>query len=162
MKMMPATREHNPLVSVVLPSFNHRRFVSNAIRSVYRQTYRPIELIIIDDGSSDGSAEIIRAFLNNEPPPKGISVHFSAQKNRGAPATINEGIENASGDYIAILNSDDAYFPERIEECVAAARNRNSRLVFTYVEPIDAQDKPLAPEHRWRSWYYDAMMQELD
>jgi glycosyltransferase involved in cell wall biosynthesis len=162
MKMMLATRERDPLVSVVLPSFNHRRFVSNAIRSVYRQTYRPIELIIIDDGSSDGSAETIRTFLNDEPPPKGISVHFSAQKNRGAPATINEGIEKASGDYIAILNSDDAYFPERIEECVAVARNRNSRLVFTYVEPIDAQDKPLVPEHRWRSWYYDAMMQELD
>jgi glycosyltransferase involved in cell wall biosynthesis len=162
MKMMQATRERNPLVSVVLPSYNHRLFVNNAIRSVYRQTYRPIELIIIDDGSSDRSAETIRDFLNDAPPPTGISAHFSARENRGAPATINEGIEKASGDYIAILNSDDAYFPERIEECVAAARNRNSRLVFTYVEPIDAQDKPLGQEHRWRSWYYDALMQELD
>lgn len=160
--MMKVTREPSPLVSVVLPSYNHRRFVKNAIGSVYRQTYRPIELIIIDDGSSDGSAEIIREFLSRASPPSGISVHFSARKNRGAPATINEGIEQASGEYIAILNSDDAYFPERIEECVAAARNRNSRLVFTYVEPIDAQDKPLEQEHRWRSWYYDALMQELD
>jgi glycosyltransferase involved in cell wall biosynthesis len=159
---MKATREPSPLVSVVLPSYNHRRFVSNAIRSVYRQTYRPIELIIIDDGSSDGSAEIIREFLDSAPPPAGISVHFSARKNRGAPATINEGIEKAGGDYIAILNSDDAYFPERIVECVAAARTRNSRLVFSYVEPIDGQDKPLDQEHRWRSWYYDALMQELD
>jgi len=160
--MTKITREPNPLVSVVLPSYNHRRFVNNAIRSVYRQTYRPIELIIIDDGSKDGSAEAIREFLGNVPPPTGISVHFSARKNRGAPATINEGIEKASGDYIAILNSDDAYFPERIEECLAAARNRNSRLVFSYVEPIDAQDKPLEQEHRWRSWYYDGLMQELD
>jgi glycosyltransferase involved in cell wall biosynthesis len=160
--MMKVTREPGPLVSVVLPSYNHRRFVRNAIGSVFRQTYRPIELIIIDDGSSDGSAEVIREFLNNTAPPTGISVHFSARKNRGAATTINEGIEKASGDYIAILNSDDAYFPERIEECVAAARNRNSRLVFTYVEPIDAQDRPLDQEHRWRSWYYDAQMQELD
>lgn len=159
---MQVTREPRPLVSVVLPSYNHREFVNNAIRSVYRQTHRPIELIIIDDGSTDGSADTIRVFLKGTPPPKGISVDFSARKNRGAPATINEGIAKASGDYIAILNSDDAYFPERIEECVAAARSRNSRLVFTYVEPIDAQDKPLDPEHRWRSWYYDAMMQELD
>jgi glycosyltransferase involved in cell wall biosynthesis len=162
MNMMQVTREPRPLVSVVLPSYNHRRFVNNAIRSVFRQTYRPIELIIIDDGSSDGSAETIREFLNDTPPPKGISVDFSSRKNRGAPATINEGIEKASGDYVAILNSDDAYFPERIEECLAAARSRDSRLVFTYVEPIDAQDKPLDPEHRWRGWYYDAMMQELD
>lgn len=160
--MMKAARELDPLVSVVLPSYNHRQFVNNAIRSVYRQTYRPIELIIIDDGSKDGSAETIREFLDSTPTPTGISVHFSARNNRGATATINEGIEKASGDYIAILNSDDAYFPERIEECLAAARNRNSRLVFTYVEPIDAQDKPLEPNHRWRSWYYDALMQELD
>jgi glycosyltransferase involved in cell wall biosynthesis len=160
--MMQATREPNPLVSVVLPSYNHRRFVKNAIRSVYRQTYRPIELIIIDDGSSDGSAEAIREFLNETPAPTGISVQFSARKNRGAAASINEGIEKAGGDYIAILNSDDAYFPERIEECVAAAHDRNSRLVFTYVEPIDAEDKPVDQEHRWRGWYYDGLMQELD
>ena len=159
---MKAAREPSPLVSVVLPSYNHRRFVNHAIRSVYRQTYRPLELIIIDDGSSDGSAATIREFLDSAPPPTGISVKFSARENRGAPATINEGIEKSSGDYVAILNSDDAYFPERIQECVAAARNRNSRLVFTYVEPIDAQDKSVEPEHRWRSWYYDAMMQELD
>src|SRR5579864_4898833 len=102
--MMKVTRQPNPLVSVVLPSYNHRRFVSSAIRSVYRQTYRPIELIIIDDGSTDRSAETIREFLDTTLPPAGISVHFSTRKNRGAHATINEGIEKASGDYIAILN----------------------------------------------------------
>ncbi len=150
------------MVSVVLPSYNHRRFVINAIRSVYQQTYRPIDLIVIDDGSRDGSAQTIREFLADTPPPAGISVQFRARENRGAPATINEAIENAGGDYIAILNSDDAYFPERIEECVAAASRRNSRLVFTYVEPIDAQDKPLDPNHRWRNWYYDTVLQELD
>src|SRR5579864_373460 len=106
MSMMQVTREPRPLVSVVLPSYNHRQFVNNAIRSVYRQTYRPIELIIIDDGSKDGSADTIRKFLNDTPPPTGISVDFSARKNRGAPATINEGIAKARGDHIAILNSD--------------------------------------------------------
>ncbi|HML06687.1 MAG TPA: glycosyltransferase [Xanthobacteraceae bacterium] len=150
-----------PLVSIVMPSYNHGRFVTDAVRSVYQQTYRPIELIIIDDGSSDGSPEIIREFLATASPPDGISVHFSARQNRGAPITINEGIAQARGSYVAILNSDDAYVPERIAECVTAARMRNSRLVFTYVEPIDAEGLPLEPGHPWRNWYYEAQRQDL-
>jgi glycosyltransferase involved in cell wall biosynthesis len=159
---MREEHEGAPLVSVVIPSFNHRRFIREAIRSVYRQTYRPIELIIIDDGSKDGSAAIIRDFFSKELAPDGISVDFSARPNRGAHATINEGIAKAHGHYVTILNSDDAYAPERIAVCVATARQRNSRLVFTYVEAVDAAGQPLKPGHYWLNWYYDAQVQELD
>jgi glycosyltransferase involved in cell wall biosynthesis len=159
---MELTHAANPLVSVVLPSHNHRHFVKDAIRSVYQQTYRPIELIIIDDGSRDGSAAIILDFLNREPPPCDISVDFSARRNRGAHATLNEGIEKARGQYVAILNSDDLYVPERIDVCLAAARERNSRLVLTYVEPIDGAGQLLDPPHPWLTWYHEAQLHEID
>jgi glycosyltransferase involved in cell wall biosynthesis len=119
-------------------------------------------MIIIDDGSNDGSSEVIRRFIEAVPPPSDVSVHFHARENKGAHATINEGISLARGRYIAILNSDDEYAPLRIEQCIATACRNNSRLVFTYVEPIDAQGCPLVQEHPWRKLYYDAQRQELD
>src|SRR5690349_19011203 len=63
-----------PLVSVIMPVYNHRSFVVEAMQSVYGQTYRPVELVIVDDGSSDGSGEVIRRFMAASPPPDGISV----------------------------------------------------------------------------------------
>lgn len=126
------------------------------------QAYRPIELIIIDDGSTDGSPEIISTLLQETQPPSGISVQFSKRENRGARATINEGLSLARGRYITILNSDDAYAPSRLEQCIATARSHDSRFVFTYVDPIDADGLPLKTEHPWRSWYRAAQLHELD
>src|SRR6266852_3055872 len=113
-------RSERPLVSVVMPVYNHRDYVTQAIESVYAQTYRPIELIIIDDGSSDGSVKAVRDFIEASAPPDGIAVRFQHRENRGAYATINEGLDLAAGEYLAILNSDDLYVRERLERCIEA------------------------------------------
>jgi len=150
------------LVSVVMPSYNHQRYVAEAMASVYAQTYRPIEFVIIDDGSTDGSYEVIRRVVAETPAPSGITARAHVRENRGAHATINEGVALARGRYVAIINSDDAYTPDRIERCVAAARQQGSRLVFTYVEPIDMEGRPLDEGHRWRRWYSEAQRLERD
>ena len=150
-----------PLVSVIMPVYNHRDFVVDAIKSVYAQTYRPIELIIIDDGSSDNSPEAVKAFIEASPP-EGVQIRFHKRENRGAPATINEGLRQAAGEYLTILNSDDLYTSERLERCVERAQLSRARLVFTYVTPIGSDGKPLNLDHAWRAWYNALVINELD
>jgi glycosyltransferase involved in cell wall biosynthesis len=151
-----------PLISVIVPVYNHARFVLPAIQSVLDQTYRPIELIIIDDGSTDGSAEAIAEFQRTYQPTDAIEIKFSARENKGAHETINEAIKGAKGDYIAILNSDDLYLPSRLQECWEFLISEKARLVFTYVQPIDEFGAELPFDHPWRQWYLDTSMMELD
>ena len=118
-----------PLVSVVLPAFNHAEYVADAIASVAAQTYRNIELIVIDDGSTDATAAVIAASVRS----LSIPVQFVSRENRGAPATLNEGAGLARGQYLAFLNSDDYYAPERIAALVAEVANAGLAWGFTLV-----------------------------
>ena len=154
--------ENQPLVTVVMPVYNHARYVGEAIRSVLDQTYRPIELVIIDDGSTDGSVEAIRSYLAAHPPPDGVAVHVETRGNRGAHATINDGIARARGAYVAILNSDDSYHPERLAACLAALLARDARFALTYVTPVGDDGRPLDLDHPWRDWYRHAVALELE
>ena len=131
----------SPTVSVVVPSYNHSTYLRQALESVYAQTYRQIELIVIDDGSTDGSAAIAREILRSCPFP----YEFVARSNRGAHATLNEAIGLSSGAYINPLNTDDTFAPTRINEMVAAARRKDAALVFSNVEWIDAQSALIDP-----------------
>lgn len=99
------------LVSIVIPSYNHSRYILEAIRSVLNQTYRDIECIVIDDGSTDNSIEIIKNSFSCD---KRLKLFH--RENKGAHVTINEAIRKANGDYIGILNSDDVYDIDRIEK----------------------------------------------
>jgi glycosyltransferase involved in cell wall biosynthesis len=104
----------NPLVSIVVPSYNHARYLPVTLESVFAQTYRNIELIVIDDGSSDGSAAVIEQLLARCPfPCTGLY-----RENRGAHATLNEAVRRARGTFVNPLNSDDAFEPERIAAMV--------------------------------------------
>ena len=124
-----------PLVSIVIPSYNHAAYIEACLESVFEQTYRRLELIIIDDGSRDDSVERIRRALQRCPVPH----QFEARDNRGAHATINEAIARSRGDYINILNSDDAFAPTRIERMVAAVAQRGLSWGIGDVRLIDAE-----------------------
>ena len=102
-----------PRVSVLLPSYNHEPFIDEAIASVLDQTFEDLELVIVDDGSTDASAERILGFTDRR-----IVTHL--EQHRGAHAALNTAIElsSPSSDYLAILNSDDAYAPDRLETFV--------------------------------------------
>ncbi|UQY36430.1 glycosyltransferase [Pseudomonas fulva] len=96
-----------PLVSVLISSYNHADFIEASIRSVYAQSYPNIELLVVDDGSRDGSVELIQQ-LQAE-----LGFDFVAQANKGLCTTLNEMIVRSKGRYIAPLGSDDVMLPER-------------------------------------------------
>ena len=109
-------------VSVIMPCFNGESFIGEAIESVLAQTYHDMELVIVDDGSTDRSLEIIRSFGN--------AVRVFTQSNRGPSAARNKGIKEASGEFIAYLDADD-YWEPRFAECMVTALT-NSTAVLAY------------------------------
>jgi glycosyltransferase involved in cell wall biosynthesis len=134
-------------VSVVIPIYNHERFVRAAIESAACQTVRPREILCIDDGSSDGSASVAESLASRHP-----SVRFWSRSNRGANRTLNEGIREASGSYVAILNSDDLYHPERLERCLAVLEaDPGAAAVATGISFVNAHGNPIR-----YTWYEEA------
>ena len=135
-----------PLVSVIVPSYNHARYIRAALVSVFRQTYPKIELIVIDDGSGDGSPELIRTLLQACPFPH----RFLARDNRGAHATINEGVGLATGEYINVLNSDDCFATDRIARMVDEVAGVGADWGFSAVTCIDDAGAPLSEDAEGR------------
>ena len=143
-------------ISVVIPSFNHSKYIESAVQSVFMQASDEleVELIIIDDGSSDDSLEIIRECLKSSPLERTILIE---QENRGAHAAIMRGIEHARGDFIAILNSDDAFLPGRFAAMAEKLDPSQDGIAFTLVEMIDENDQPLPPDSPQYGWYQDVL-----
>lgn len=102
--------KEQPLVSVIIPAYNAEKYIKEAIESVLNQTYKNIELIVVDDGSTDNTAEIVKKYLNDP------RVKYIYQENKGLAGARNTGIKKAKGDYIAFLDADDFYLPEKIEK----------------------------------------------
>jgi glycosyltransferase involved in cell wall biosynthesis len=123
----------------VIPVYNHERFVGLAIDSVLSQTVRPLEIVCIDDGSTDSSARVVEAMAAQHP-----TIRFWSRSNQGAHRTINEGIREARGRYIAILNSDDLYHPERLRRCLAVLEeDAGMTAVATGSSFVDESDNPI-------------------
>lgn len=98
--------EQQPLVSVIIPVYNGARYLRAALDSVFAQTYRPLEVIVVDDGSSDESGAIAQSFPE---------VHYIRQENQGVAAARNHGIDAAHGDFYAFLDQDDLWTPEKLK-----------------------------------------------
>lgn len=128
-----AKTKRQPLVSVVIPSYCHAAYIADCLHSVYEQTYPSIEVIVIDDGSSDGSPAIIEDLLGACPFP----YRFIARENRGAHATVNEGVALAAGEFINVLNSDDRFSPDRIRCMVEEVCCTGAEWGFSNVQIID-------------------------
>jgi glycosyltransferase involved in cell wall biosynthesis len=128
-----------PLVSVVVPSYNHAAYVERALRSVFAQTHRALELVVVDDGSTDGTPATVERCLRDAPFPH----RFVRQSNQGAAAAINRGIALATGSFVNLLNSDDAFAPDRIERMTDAMSARDAAWGFSGVDVIDGHDRPV-------------------
>ncbi len=115
------------MISCIIPAHNAERFLQEALDSVLAQTYRPIEVVVVDDGSSDGTADVARS--------AGDSVVYIHQANAGASAARIRGIEATTGDLISLLDADDVWLPEKLERQVAefSARPELDAL-FTHVQ----------------------------
>jgi glycosyltransferase involved in cell wall biosynthesis len=144
------SRNIQPLVSVVVPSYNHAAYIEQALDSVFAQTYPSLELIIIDDGSTDGSPEIIRKKLQDCPFPH----RFISRENRGAHATLNEAIQLARGAFVNPLNSDDLFEPTRIADMVEAVAGHGFEWGFAGCDYIDGSGRYLTAQanRQVRTW----------
>jgi glycosyltransferase involved in cell wall biosynthesis len=96
----------NPLVSIVIPAYNRAGEIGRAVTSAFNQTYRPIEVVVVDDGSKDNTAEVVAGYPE---------VRYYRQENRGASGARNRGVELAQGEYVAFLDSDDLWVKNKLE-----------------------------------------------
>src|SRR5713101_9096613 len=111
-------------ISVLIPAYNAAPYLKEAIESALSQSYAPHEIIVVDDGSTDGTADIARSF--------GSQVRLLQHANRGVAASRNRGIEEATGDWIALLDADDLFLPDKLLLQVRAVdHNPSALLVYT-------------------------------
>lgn len=129
-----------PLVSVVIPVYNGERYLAAAVDSVLAQTYRPIEVVVLDDGSTDRTASIAASY--------GSPVRYHFQTNRGLAAAENSGVDVSNGKFIAFIDADDLWTPDKLTRQMAAFEDADEPLdmVFGYVEQfvspeLDEQQK---------------------
>lgn len=134
-------------VSVVIPAYNHERFIEQTVDSVLNQSHQNLELIVIDDGSTDATGQIVQSFSDKR-------LKYVYQENQDAYNALNNGLDLAKGDFVAILNSDDVYSENRLERILQAQKESGAQCLFTDVIPID--DKGLVfsdPEFGWNLWH---------
>lgn len=122
-----------PKISVVMSVYNGEKFLKESVSSILNQTYRDFEFIIIDDGSTDSSLEILRDFKKED-----SRIKLVSRENKGLTRSLNEGIKLAQGEYIARMDSDDISMPERFEKQIAfLEKNKDIALCGTWAINID-------------------------
>jgi glycosyltransferase involved in cell wall biosynthesis len=120
---------NNELVSVIIPNYNYGEFLSECIESVLNQDYEQIEVIVVDDGSTDSSREILRSY--------GDKIKVIEINNSGAPTARNFGLMNAKGRYIAYLDADDCWMKNKISTQIKRLHAMNSDLVYCKMTILD-------------------------
>ena len=126
------------LVSIVMPAYNCEKYVVEAINSILAQTYRNWELLVLDDGSKDNTLRIIEEFSQKDSRIKALP----NGKNIGVSATRNRGIELASGEWIAFLDSDDMWKPEKLEKQFEIVEKEAAEFIFTGSSYINEVGEP--------------------
>jgi len=135
-----------PIISVIIPVYNHAPWVTEAVRSVLAQSFQHWELLLIDDASNDDSWTVLQGLVH-ELQDSRVRV-WQHSHNQGAAATLNEGMQQAQGHYFAILNSDDTWHPERLAYLYELAEREDWDFMSTPVELCNA-------EPHWQTWYQD-------
>lgn len=133
-------------ISVVMPAYNHERFVARALESVERQSLPPGEIVVVDDGSTDQTARLV---ANRSV--RGL--RLIRQENRGAHNALNRAIRLSRGDWLAVLNSDDAWETERLEHAWAVCRETGAALVVGAVRLVDEDGGSVDPTNEIAQWY---------
>jgi glycosyltransferase involved in cell wall biosynthesis len=126
-----------PKVAVIIPAYNSMKFLPRTLDSVLRQTFQDYEVVIVNDGSKDGIEDWARAIDDRR-------VRLISQANQGQSAARNTGISHSKGDYIAFLDSDDLWDPQKLEKQVDVLdQNPDVGLVYTWVDELSIEDKVL-------------------
>ena len=128
-----------PLVSVIVPSYNRVKYIEQAVDSAFSQSYSSIEIIIVDDGSTDGSFELLRRLEDSG---RIKLLTHPSHENKGQSKSINLGLLHSSGEYISILDSDDFFAPHKIEQQVAfLEQSPDVGMVYGQGHAVDADGR---------------------
>ena len=141
-----------PLVSIAIPAYRHARYIETCLASVCAQTYPELELVLIDDGSPDGTFEVAKRFLDAHRD-RFRRIVLERRENRGVSANSNTCIEACSGEWVHLLGSDDRLYPEKVARIQAAIDEWNLpdlALVHTDTDTIDADENPHTSRHKAR------------
>ena len=125
-------------VSVIMPVYNCAAYVEEAVRSVLAQTERRLELLVIDDGSKDDTFAIVERLAAEDP----RVIALQNPENMGVARTRNRGLDTASGEYIAFLDGDDRWHPEKLRVQIARMQTENAALSYTSYAIVDAAGAP--------------------
>ncbi|WP_251208372.1 glycosyltransferase [Acetatifactor aquisgranensis] len=120
-------------ISVVIPMYNGEAFIGQCVRSVTCQTYRNLEIIVVDDGSTDNGAAVCEELMGTDE-----RIRLCRQENGGVSAARNHGIEVSTGEYVFFLDSDDAIHPRLLEEMLGQAEANHAQLVFCVYRKLDS------------------------
>jgi glycosyltransferase involved in cell wall biosynthesis len=140
-----AMDEITPAISVVLPVYNGEKYIAEAMESILCQTFRDFELIVIDDGSSDGTLAILREYQV-----KDSRIHLTSRRNKGLIATLNEGIDFARGAWIARMDSDDIALPHRFERQLQWLERTGADMTGSWVKFFGSWDRRV-----WKGYQSD-------
>lgn len=130
---------NNELISVVIPVYNCEKYIAKAVESVIRQDYHPLEIIVINDGSTDKSGEIIESFLPQ--------IKYHCQENKGLASALNQGIKLTTGNYITFLDQDDLWLENKLNTQIGHFNNNSDLdIVFAHCQQfkspeLSAQEK---------------------
>lgn len=131
------------LVSVIITCYNHEKYIEQCLRSVYEQSYQNIELLVINDGSTDHSGEIIQKKLKDSPFDK---TEYIAQENQGVCITRNRGLEWATGDFLLFVDSDNYLDEDYIEQLLKTAIKEDADIVYTDLVDVDTGEVFMSAE----------------
>lgn len=125
----------NPLISVIVPVYNRSIFIKECLNSIINQSYRPIELVLVDDGSTDNSNEILNTFKNQNESDS-FQIKIISQSNSGAPSARNNGFKNSTGKYIQFLDSDDILLKNKLQIQFDYIKKHNCDMVYSKAQHI--------------------------
>lgn len=127
------------LISIIMAAYNAEKTIDQAIKSVLEQTYPNFELLVVDDCSKDRTAELVKSIAETD-----CRIRLVSNiKNSGVSYTRKHGLEEANGSWIAILDSDDAWVPEKLEKQINLQRRVNADLLFTGSDFMDSDGQPI-------------------
>lgn len=141
-----------PLVTVVTPCYNSARTIEDTVRSVLGQSYAPIEYIIMDGGSTDGTLDVLRPYAGR--------LRLVSERDKGQADAINKGWRQAKGSILAWLNADDLYQPDTVQTAVSYLMGHpDVAWVYGYSKMLDEEGKPSPFRHPVREWDYATLLE---
>lgn len=144
----------NPLISVIIPCYNSEEWIIDSLQSIYNQTYKNFEVIIVDDGSDDNTQQVVEQF--------DASIIYKYQENKGPAAARNLGGKLANGEYIAFLDSDDLWEENKLQKQISYINaNKEVDLILTNVTVVDEDKKYLFKHYNKVPKFNDELIIEL-